>query len=63
MLKPNTSNDYDKITDEVLSSFNLQKMQKRKEELLTLMKQATNTEELNRYQSELRELVQSNVRK
>ncbi len=63
MAKPNTSIEFDKITEEVLSSFNLQKMQKRKEELLNLMKQATDQEELNKYQSELRELVQSNVRK
>ena len=63
MLKPNSSEEYGKITNEVLSSFKLMKMQNRKSELLNLMKQTSDVNLLNTYQSELREIIQNSARR
>ena len=63
MLKQNTSDDFLRITDEVLQTFSLSKMQERKAELLNLMKQTTDEELLNKYQSELREIVSQSAKK
>lgn len=63
MAKPNTSVDFPKITEEVLSNFKSIKIERRKSELLDLMKSTTDTTELNKYQSELREIIQSTGRK
>ena len=63
MLKQNTSDDFLRITDEVLQTFSLSKMQERKAELLNLMKQTTDEELRNKYQSELREIVSQSAKK
>ena len=63
MLKQNTSDDYLRITDEVLQTFNLSKMQERKAELLNLMKQTTDEDLKNKYQSELREIISQSAKK
>ena len=63
IIKPNSSDDFSKITDEVLSNFKSVKLQSRKSELLNLMKQTTDITLLNKYQSELREIIQNSARR
>ncbi len=63
MMKENTSNDFEKVTDEVLGFFNKQKNENRKLELLKLMKETTDEELLKLYQSELREIIQQSTNK
>ncbi len=63
LIKTNTSNDYMKMTNEVLRLFRLNKLQKRKNELVELMKQTKDQELLNNYQAELRMLIQNSAKK
>ncbi len=63
MLKQNTLDDFEKITDEVLQNFKLLKLQQRRNELMELMKQTTDPEEKNRIESEIREIISNIVRK
>jgi len=63
LVNKNTSDDYNRITDEVMQSFNLEKMQKRKNELVNLCKTTTDKELINKYQSELREIIMQSAKK
>ena len=63
MINETTNNDFKKIIDEVLQGFTLNKLQKRKNKLMNLIKE-TKDETLNiKYQSELRDIVSKMVRK
>lgn len=63
MSEPNNSNDFLKITDEVLQDYAVQKMEKRKAELVNLMKQTKDEFILNRYATELREIIMKSAKK
>jgi hypothetical protein len=63
MLTQNTSADYDKITDEVLQTFKLNKMQSRKAELLDLIKNCNEPAKITEYQNELNSIISNSARK
>ncbi|MBR6253356.1 MAG: DNA primase [Clostridia bacterium] len=57
LLKPNTSDDFEKITQEVLSSFKLQKNQAKRENLINLISSTQDEELRNKYTIELNDLI------
>ena len=63
LIKQNTSTDYERITNEVLQTFRLNKLQKRKNELLNLMSQTQDQELLFNYQTELNLLIKNSAKK
>ena len=57
LLKPNTSDDFEKITQEVLSSFKLQKNQAKRENLINRISSTQDEELRNKYTIELNDLI------
>ena len=57
LLKPNTSDDFQKITQEVLSSFKLQKNQAKRDNLINLISNTQDEELRNKYTIELNDLI------
>lgn len=63
LLNENTIDDFSKISDKIIQSFTISKLEKRKEEINDLMKVTTDETEKNKLVSELREIVNKIVRK
>ncbi len=57
LLKPNTSDDFSKITQEVLSSFKAQKIEAKRNELINLISTTTDETLRNQYTIELNDLI------
>ena len=57
LLKPNTSDDFNKITQEVLSSFKMQKNEAKRNNLINLLSTTTDEELRKQYEIELNALI------
>ena len=63
MLQENTLSDFQKITDDVLNTFSLNKLNQKKQELILLIKQTDDKELKRQYEKELSEIIQKSARK
>lgn len=59
LMKPNYSDDYQKITDEVISNYKMKKNENRKKELVELIKDTTDEQLRHSYEYELNSIIQN----
>lgn len=63
MLRKNVDDNFNKIAEDVLNSFEMHKLQAKKKELTDLIQSATSDEERKQYLSELNEIILKSVRR
>ena len=63
MMKRNVEDNFNKIAEDVLSNFEMYKLQERKKELIGLIQTANSMDERRKYESELNDIILKSVRK
>ena len=63
LMKKNVEDNFNKIADEVLNSFEMNKLQTRKKQLIELIQLATTNEERKQYETELNDIILKSVRR
>lgn len=63
MMRKNVEENFNKIAEDVLKSFEMRKFEEKKKELIELIQSASSIEERKKYESELNEIILKSVRR